>query len=118
MEPSKTMSVTRRRTVPNVEVTEDAQNVMAAAMWIVMSAMATGNAEIVEAKAVLDALSVAEADNAENVMEQARLFVGIVTEQGKRKTPWREHTEQKIILHVVLATEQDILLANTVHQQD
>ena len=49
MVPLKTMNVIPRRIAPNVEVTEDVQNAMAAVTWIAMCVVAVDNAEIVEA---------------------------------------------------------------------
>lgn len=77
MVPLKTMNVTLRRIALNAEATEDARNAMAAAMWIAMCVMAMDNAGTVEAMAERDAQSVAEADNADIVVDQGKFFVGI-----------------------------------------
>lgn len=117
MVPLKTMNVIPRRIAPNVEVTEDVQNAMAAVTWIAMCVVAVDNAEIVEAMAVHVAQNVVATEDVESVAELVRLFVGIVMEQEKRKIQWQAHTEQKNMSHVVHVMARDTHLANIAHQQ-
>lgn len=77
MVPLKTMNVIPRRIALNVEVIGDVRNVMVVVTWIAMCAMAMDSAGIVEAMAERDAQSVAEADNADIVVDQGKFFVGI-----------------------------------------
>ena len=83
MVPLKTMNVIPRRIAPNVEVTEDVQNAMAAVTWIAMCAMAMDSAGIVEAMVVHVAQNVEGTEDADIVADREKFSVGSVMVKEK-----------------------------------